>query len=123
MKQVEVQKWDNPEAAVFVGFKSASLLADPQADALIVADTLCSGFTYPTGYIFETLRGQGLVYDANAQNFWGMTEKLPGTFWAYAGCDPKNVDKVLDGILLNIARMQGTAKGHRRRLVRPVASG
>jgi zinc protease len=75
-----------------------------------MADTLTSGYTYPTGYIFETLRGMGLVYDANAQNFWGVSEKLPGTFWAYAGCDPKNVDACIDQMLLNIARLQGSDK-------------
>ena len=107
---VQVQKWDNPEAAVFIGFRSNSLVGDWERDALIMADTLTSGFTYPTGYIFETLRGMGLVYDANAQNFWGLNDKLPGTFWAYAACDPKNIDACVDQILLNIARLQGTDK-------------
>jgi zinc protease len=108
--KVEIQKWENPEAAVFIGYKSNSIVNDSLRDPLIVADTLTSGFTYPTGYIFETLRGLGLVYDANAQNFWGINDKLTGTFWAYAGCDPKNVDACIDQILLNIARLQGTDK-------------
>ncbi len=108
VNKVQIQKWDNPEAAVFIGYRSNSLVQDRQRDALIMADTLTSGFTYPTGYIFETLRGMGLVYDANAQNFWGMNDKFPGTFWAYAACDPKNIDACVDQILLNIARLQGT---------------
>jgi zinc protease len=108
--KVEIQKWDNPEAAIFIGYKSNSLVIDPQHEPLIMADTLTSGYTYPTGYIFETLRGLGYVYDANAQNFWGINAKLPGTFWAYAGCDPKNVDACIDEILLNIARLQGSDK-------------
>jgi zinc protease len=106
--EVKIQKWENTEVGVFVGFRSNSEIGDARRDALIMADTLCSGYTYPTGYIFETLRGEGLVYDANAQNFWGLNEKLPGMFWAYAACDPKNVDKCVDGILLNIARLQGS---------------
>lgn len=110
VEKVEIQKWNNPEAAVFIGYRSNSLANDSQRDPLIMADTLTSGFTYPTGYIFETLRGMGLVYDANAQNFWGLNEKLPGTFWAYAGCDPKNVDACIDQMLLNIARLQGSDK-------------
>jgi len=52
----------------------------------------------------------GLVYEANAQNLWGLNEKIPGTFWAYAGCDPKDVDACIDQMLLNIARLQGTEK-------------
>ena len=110
VEKVAVQKWDNPEAGVFIGYTSKSLVNDSRRDALILADTLTSGLTYPTGYIFETLRGMGLVYDANAQNFWGVNDKLPGTFWAYAGCDPKNVDACIDQMLLNIARLQGTDK-------------
>ena len=110
VEKVEIQKWANPEAAVFIGYQSGSLVNDSARDVLVMADTLTSGFTYPTGYIFETLRGMGLVYDANAQNFWGLNQKLPGTFWAYAGCDPKNVDVCVDQILLNIARLQGTDK-------------
>jgi zinc protease len=106
--EVNIQPWDNPEAGVFIGFKSDSLVVDGQREPLIMADTLTSGYTYPTGYIFETLRGMGVVYDANAQNFWGIDRKLPGTFWAYAGCEPKDVDTCIDEILLNIARLQGT---------------
>jgi zinc protease len=105
---VKVQKWDNPESVVFIGFKSASLVRDTQRDPLIMADTLTSGFTYPTGYIFETLRGLGLVYDANAQNHWGLSQKYPGTFWAYAACDAHNVDACIDQMLLHIARLQGS---------------
>lgn len=105
---VKINAWDNPESVVFIGFKSASLVRDRQRDPLIMADTLTSGYTYPTGYIFETLRGLGLVYDANAQNFWGLSNNMPGTFWAYAACDPKNVDKCIDQMLLQIARLQGS---------------
>lgn len=106
--RVEVQKWDNPESAVFVGFKADVVDGEPAAAQLLMADTLTSGYSYPTGYIFETLRGLGLVYDANAQNFWGRSPRQPGTFWAYGACDAKNVNAVADGILLQIARLQGT---------------
>ena len=52
-----------------------------------MAKTLTGGYTYPTGYIFETLRGMGLVYVAESQNVPGRTRHLPGTFLAFAGCD------------------------------------
>jgi zinc protease len=68
---------------------------------------MCSGYGYPTGYIFEILRGRGLVYDANAMIFPGRSKDFPGVFIAYAGCDPKNVNECTDVILENIARMQG----------------
>src|SRR5581483_10439175 len=107
VKRVEVQKADQALAGVAIGFESDSVIGDPADYPLTMADTLTSGYSYPTGYIFETLRGLGLVYEADAVNSPGRNPKLPGTFLAYAGCDPKNVDQVVNLILLNIARLQG----------------
>jgi zinc protease len=105
---VKVQKTEQDLAGVVIGFKSNSLIGEPASETFDVADTLCSGYSYPTGYIFETLRGLGLVYVADAENSPGRSKQFPGTFMAYAGCDPKNVNQVVDLILLNIARMQGS---------------
>jgi zinc protease len=108
VKRVEVMKTEKPLAGVFIGYKDDAVLGDPQNYDLTVADTMTSGFTYPTGYIFEILRGRGLVYMADAQNWPGRTAKLPGAFIAFAGCDPAKVNEVIDVILENIARLQGT---------------
>ena len=108
VEKVAVQKTQNPQAAVFVGFESSSVDGEDEVPALLMAGTLTSGYAYPTGYIFETLRGQGLIYEAFALNFWGRSPRQPGMFWAYAACDPKNVDAVADGILREIARLQGS---------------
>jgi zinc protease len=107
---VKVQKTDQALAGVFIGFKSKSVIGDQGNYTLDVIDTLTSGFTYPTGYIFETLRGLGLVYVADARNAPGLGAKQPGTFEAYAGCDPANVDKVVELTLENIARVEGSEK-------------
>ena len=48
------------------------------------------------------------MYVVDAQNVPGRGKDLPGTFMVYAGCDPKNVNEVVDLILLNIAREQGS---------------
>jgi zinc protease len=108
IREVAINKSTNPQAGVIMGFDANPVIGNPANFPLTVADTLCSGYGYPTGYIFETLRGKGLVYDANAMSFPGQSAKLPGTFIVYAGCDPKNVDACIDDILLNIARMQGS---------------
>jgi zinc protease len=108
--RVEVQKTDQELAGVVIGFKSDSVIGDPSNYALDVIDTLTSGFTYPTGYIFETLRGLGLVYVADARNVPGRDSSLPGTFEAYAGTGPENVNKVVELTLENIARVEGTPK-------------
>src|SRR2546430_9172663 len=71
---------------------------------------MTSGYGYPTGYIFEILRGRGLVYEANAFNFPGLNKQIAGTFITYAGCEPKNVNEVAEVMLESIARLQGTEK-------------
>ena len=43
-----------------------------------------------------------------AQNSPGRTERIPGTFFAFAGCEPTNVNKVVDEILLAVE--QGNKK-------------
>jgi zinc protease len=108
--RVEVQKTDQELAGVIIGFKSDSVIGDPANYTLDVIDTLTSGFTYPTGYIFETLRGLGLVYVADAHNVPGRDATLPGMFEAYAGTGPDNVNQVVELILQNIARVEGTPK-------------
>ncbi len=100
-------KTEKPLAGVFIGYKDDALLGDPANYPFTVADTMTSGFTYPTGYIFEILRGRGLVYMADAQNWPGRSDKLKGAFLAFAGCDPSKVNEVVDVILENIARLQG----------------
>lgn len=108
--RVAVQKTDQELAGVVIGYKSDSVIGDPTNYTLDVIDTLTSGYTYPTGYIFETLRGMGLVYVADARNVPGRDTSLPGTFEAYAGTGPQNVNKVVELILENIARVEGTPK-------------
>lgn len=110
VERVEVQKTAQPLAGIVIGFDSRSVIGAPITPAITVADTLCSGFEYPTGYLHEVLRGQGLVYVVQAFNWPGRDKDLPGTFTVYAGCDPRNVNKVVELILENIARLQGSAE-------------
>jgi zinc protease len=106
IQRVELNKTEQPLAGVFIGFDAASYVGAPANFPLDVADTMSSGYHYPTGYIFETLRGRGLVYMADAQNWPGRSKEQPGAFFAYAGCDPGNVNDVVDLILQNVARLQ-----------------
>ncbi len=110
VERVEVQKTEQPLAGIVIGYDSASVVGDPANYSIDVADTMCSGFTYPTGYLHEILRGRGLVYMVHAQNWPGKSAKMPGTFLVYAGCDPGKVNEVIDIILENIARLQGSEK-------------
>src|SRR5207237_6955640 len=110
VREVKLNKTQNPQAGIILFFDSKTVVGDDNHPALIVADTLCSGFGYPTGYLFESLRGEGLVYDVNAYVMPGRSAALPGAFIVYAVCDPKNAQKVIDGILLQMARLQSAKK-------------
>ncbi|MGA3066724.1 MAG: pitrilysin family protein [Tepidisphaeraceae bacterium] len=108
VQRVEIQKTDQEVAAVMIGFDSGSVLGEPSQAGLTVAQCLTGGYGYPTGYIFEILRGRGLVYEAATFNNPGRSADLPGAFIAYAGCDPKNVTEVTNVMLENMARLQGS---------------
>ncbi len=110
VQRVEVNETDQPLAGVIIGFNSKSIIGDPANFPITVGDTMCSGYGYPTGYLFDTLRGQGLVYVVDAQNSPGRSPQMPGTFLVLAGCDPEKVNDVIDLILLNIGRLQGSDK-------------
>jgi zinc protease len=108
--RVEVQKTEQALAGVVIGYDARTVVGDNANFPIAVGDTMCSGYGYPTGYLFEVLRGRGLVYVVHAVNSPGLNNELPGTFFAYAGCDPKNVNEVVDLMLENIARLQGAPK-------------
>jgi zinc protease len=110
VERVEVQKTEQELAGVVIGFESHSQIGEDDEAGLIVAQCLTGGYGYPTGYIFETLRGQGWAYEAASQNVPGQSSKLQGAFVVYAACDPRNVNKVTNAILQNMARLQGTEK-------------
>ena len=108
VERVEVNPTEQKLAGIAIGFDAHPVIGDPINFPITVADTMCSGYGYPTGYLFDTLRGRGLVYTVDAQNIPGQSKATPGTFLVMAGCEPDKVNEVVDLILLNIARLQGT---------------
>src|SRR6202020_795433 len=70
---VAVQKTDQELAGIVIGFRSNSVVGSRELYPLTVAQTIAGGYTYPTGYLFETLRGRGLVYDVEAVNSPGRS--------------------------------------------------
>jgi zinc protease len=106
---VKVQKTQQALAGIVIGFRSSSVIGDPGNYALDVGETMAGGWGYPTGYLFETLRGKGLVYVVEAQNNPGRSGKIPGDFFVFAGCDPTKVNGVVEQCLLNIGRLQGSS--------------
>jgi zinc protease len=111
VQRVEVQKTEQDGiAGVMIGFNANNIIGGPDWFDLEMGQTLTGGYSYPTGYLFETLRGKGLVYVVQAQNGAGRSKDLPGSFQVFAGCDPSKVNEVVELCLLNIARLQGSEK-------------
>jgi predicted Zn-dependent peptidase len=108
VERVEVQKTEQPLAGIVIGFDSDSFVGSSQAPVLALADCLTSGYSGGSGYLYDVLRGKGLVYVVQTQDVPGVKLSDPGTFIAYAGCDPSKVNEVVDLILENMARLQGT---------------
>ena len=109
VNRVDVNPTEQKLAGIMIGFDAHPVIGDAINFPLTVADTMCSGYGYPTGYLFDTLRGKGLVYTVDAKDSEGQSKKIPGTFLVMAGCEPDKVNEVIDLILLNIARLQGSA--------------
>jgi predicted Zn-dependent peptidase len=108
VEKVQIKKTQEGPASIAIGFKSSSIIGEPDEAAATRAYTLAAGFRYPTGYIFETLRGLGLSYEAAAYDSPGRSSELPGCLLAYAACDASKVTQATQLMLLNIARLQGT---------------
>ena len=77
-----------------IGFDANTVIGGPDWYKFAMAKTLTGGYTYPTGYLFETLRGKGLVYVVESQNSPGrqvgqLDKNLPGTFLVFAGAIPR----------------------------------
>ena len=105
--RIAVQKTEQPLAGVVIGFDSNSVITQADQPLLTMADCMTSGYAGPTGYLFDVLRGKGLVYVVDAEDAPGITPQKPGVFLAYAGCDPHKINDVVDLMLQNIARLQG----------------
>lgn len=108
VEKVEIKPTEQALAGVVIGFKAKPVIGSPSNFVLDVGQTLCGGYSYPTGYLFEILRGKGLVYVVEAINRPGLSEQYPGGFIVFAGCQPANVNEVVETCLQNVARLQGS---------------
>jgi zinc protease len=80
------------QAAIYIGFSGMTIKDLKDRYPMDVLLGVVAGIDYPTGWLFNTLRGQGLVYVAAAHNWVGLE---PGYFGAYAGCEPAKADEVI----------------------------
>ena len=85
-----VMKTDKPGASIYIGFPGINLTNIQDRYALEVVSEIIGSST-STGWLFETLRGQRLVYSTWMDNFMGL---LPGYIAATAQCEPEKAPEV-----------------------------
>jgi len=84
---------DRRAAGIYIGFDGMKIVDVDDVVPMAVLDTIISGYRLPTGWLFESLRGndRSYVYEVHAVNFPGL---VPGYFGAYAACQPEKVNEV-----------------------------
>ena len=53
---------------IYLGYAGPSIFDKEDYAAMVVLDTIASGYSYPGGWLFTELRGEGLVYDVSADD-------------------------------------------------------
>jgi zinc protease len=80
-------------AGIAIGYPGMRLTDVDDVVSMTVLDTIVSGYSYPSGWLFDSLRGgsHSLVYEVHAMN---RSALLPGVFQIYAACQPAQVTEV-----------------------------
>jgi zinc protease len=103
-KEVE-KKTRRPDAAViYMGFPSTSMFDHQENMALIVLRTILTGYDGGGGWLFNDLRGAGLVYVITAMN---RPTLVKGCFSVVAQTRPDQVPEALKRIKANLAKAAG----------------
>jgi zinc protease len=95
------QETGKPTGIVVLGYPGVSLFDKSGAAALTLLDAIMSGYHYPGGWLFEELRGEGLVYAVDATL---ITGPAPGYFVIFAQTQPDKVAEVVRRIRKDVAR-------------------
>lgn len=90
-----------PTGLVWFGYPTASIFDKKDYAAMSVLDAILSGYSYPSGWLHNELRGEGLVYWVHASQ---LTGPAPGYFTVAAQTQPEKIDEVVRRIEQNIGR-------------------
>lgn len=90
-----------PTGIVVLGYPGASILDKQDEAALTLLDAIMSGYNYPGGWLFNELRGEGLVYAVDAMQ---VTGPAPGYFVIYAQTQPDKIAEVVTRFQRNVQR-------------------
>ncbi len=94
----QVQK---PTAVLMMGYPGPSIRDEADYTAMMVLDTIMSGYDYPGGWLHEELRGAGLVYGVHA---YQLTGPAPGYFVITAQTKPEALAEVVQRVLKNVEK-------------------
>ena len=103
--QIIVEQVKKNLSAVYLGYPGIRITNSKDRFPLVILDTIISGFSYPSGWLYEDLRGgdKDYVYLVHAFNFVGID---PGYFAVMAASSPEKMDKVIEIILNNIEKIR-----------------
>jgi zinc protease len=86
---------------LMLGYPCESIFDKKDHAAMIVLQTILSGYGYPGGWLHEELRGAGLVYFVHA---FELTGPVPGYFAVLSQTQPDKIDEVVSRIRRNLAQ-------------------
>jgi zinc protease len=99
--ETHVLKTDTTTAGVIVAAAAPKLTDVDDHLALMLLDTIISGYYMPSGWLHEQLRGRQLVYVVHAYQQTGF---VPGAFAVYAGTQPDTAPEVVRMVQENLAK-------------------
>jgi len=88
-----------PTSVIVMGYPGPSIREEEDYTAMMILDTIMSGYDYPGGWLHDELRGEGLVYGVHALQ---LTGPAPGFFIVIAQTRPDAEKEVVSRILKNI---------------------
>ena len=91
-REVYIKPSEKGAAVVYVAYPGMDIYAVRDRFAMDVLDTVMSGYELPGGWLYEELRGKGLVYEVHAFSLEGL---MPGYFAAMAVCQPEKAAEVV----------------------------
>ena len=99
--ELHVQKSRTKQAGIIVAAPGTTISNIHDRLALMLIDTIISGYHMPDGWLHKELRGKELVYVVHAYHKTGFA---PGAFITYAATQPQKAVEVVDIIKKNMRK-------------------
>jgi zinc protease len=94
-------KVSKPTAMIVLGYPGPGIFDQGDYAAMTVLEAILAGYSYPSGWLHNELRDEGLVYFVHAVQ---MTGPAPGYFVIYSQTQPAKLAEVVQRIQKNIQK-------------------